>query len=73
MTNAKQALNLVDLQVGHTSPVVWNKEAFGSLVIDAESKKQIISLVKGKPTKELADVVDGKGAGERASSPQRLC
>jgi hypothetical protein len=54
----------VDLQVEHIVPVVWNKEAFRSLVADKETKELITALVTNQLAAEKAtDLMSGKGTG----------
>ncbi|KAL9117302.1 MAG: hypothetical protein Q9187_006162, partial [Circinaria calcarea] len=54
----------VELQVQFISPVIWNKQAFESLVVEDDTKELIIALVTNQLVAEKAtDLMDGKGNG----------
>jgi len=54
----------VPLKVAYISPVVWNMEAFDSLVVDDDTKELVKALVTNQLAKEKGtDVLDGKGNG----------
>lgn len=52
------------LKVAWISPVVWNTEAFDSLVVDHDTKELVQALVTNQVAKERGtDLMDGKGNG----------
>ena len=52
------------LKVAYISPVVWNMEAFDSLVVDDDTKELVKALVTNQLAKEKGtDVLNGKGNG----------
>lgn len=54
----------VDLQVDQISEVVWNKEAFKSLVLDRKTKDLIQALISNQLAAEKStDLISGKGNG----------
>ena len=56
--------DLVNLHAEHISPVVWNKEAFQSLVIDEDTKLLITALVTTQfGAEKSTDLMSGKGNG----------
>lgn len=57
-------MDSVTLKVTHTSPVVWNLEAFDSLVVNKDMKELVEALVTNQVAKEKGtDLMDGKGNG----------
>ena len=53
-----------DLNMGQVHPVVWNRQAFDSLVLDRKTKELITALVsKQILAAKSTDVVAGKGNG----------
>jgi hypothetical protein len=53
-----------NLDVSRITPVIWNTEAFNSLVIDKETKELISALVTNQIDAEKAtDLMSGKGNG----------
>ncbi|KAH6678085.1 P-loop containing nucleoside triphosphate hydrolase protein [Halenospora varia] len=54
----------LDLQVDRIGEVVWNKEAFESLVLDKKTKSLIQALVSNQlEAEQLTDLISGKGNG----------
>ncbi|KAI1374767.1 hypothetical protein F4677DRAFT_155375 [Hypoxylon crocopeplum] len=54
----------LDLQVDRISEVVWNKDAFESLVLDRKTKRLIRALVSNQLEAEKStDLISGKGNG----------
>ncbi len=54
----------MSLKVAWITPVVWNREAFDSLVVDGETKELVKALVTNQITKEKGtDLIEGKGNG----------
>ncbi|KAJ8117091.1 hypothetical protein ONZ43_g4293 [Nemania bipapillata] len=54
----------LDLWVDNMSEVVWNKDAFESLVVDRKTKRLIRALVSNQIQAEKStDLIDGKGNG----------
>lgn len=59
-----QSKQWVRLKVDSISPVIWNMEAFDSLVVDEDTKELVKALVTNQLAKEKAtDLMDGKGNG----------
>ncbi|KAE8445487.1 hypothetical protein EG329_013377 [Mollisiaceae sp. DMI_Dod_QoI] len=59
-----QSKKWVSLKVAWITPVVWNREAFDSLVVDGETKELVKALVTNQITKEKGtDLIEGKGNG----------
>jgi hypothetical protein len=55
---------LEKLLVAKMGPIVWDKDAFESLVIDEETKDLIMALVTNKVEKNKGtDLIGGKGNG----------
>ena len=53
-----------DLNIGQVHPVVWNRQAFDSLVLDRKTKELITALIsKQILAAKSTDVVAGKGNG----------
>jgi hypothetical protein len=53
-----------NLDVSRITPVIWNTEAFNSLVVDEETKELISALVTNQIDAEKAtDLMSGKGNG----------
>ncbi|KAH8773096.1 P-loop containing nucleoside triphosphate hydrolase protein [Hyaloscypha sp. PMI_1271] len=62
--HSMQTKKWVPLKVAYISPVVWNMEAFDSLVVDDDTKELVKALVTNQLAKEKGtDVLDGKGNG----------
>jgi hypothetical protein len=58
----------VDLEVEHIVPVVWNKEAFRSLVANSNTKDLITARITNHlATENATDLISGKGTGESPS------
>ncbi|KAI0971618.1 hypothetical protein F4678DRAFT_431330 [Xylaria arbuscula] len=54
----------LDLRVDRISEVIWNKEAFESLVLDRKTKRLIQALISNQLEAEKAtDLISGKGNG----------
>ena len=59
-----QTKRWVSLKVACISPVVWNMQAFDSLVVDEDTKELVKALVTNQLTAEKAtDLMEGKGNG----------
>jgi hypothetical protein len=52
------------LLVAKMGPIVWDKDAFGSLVIEQDTKDLIMALVTNKVERNKGtDLISGKGNG----------
>lgn len=54
----------VSLKAARIAPVVWNTEAFDSLVVDDDTKELVKALVTNQlEAGKSTDLMDGKGNG----------